>query len=166
MKTIVYIFLLSFIFIAQDGFGQGADAREKIEAARIALITERLGLTPEQAEKFWPVYNEYDQQRRELARQLQDARQQVDVNNMTEEQSRNLMDLGLNIRERQVQLERQYAQRLTNVISAQQLLSLKKAEDDFRRMILRRLEERKEQQLRREDMRNRREEILRNRSNN
>jgi hypothetical protein len=166
MKTTVYIFLLSFFFIAQDGFGQGGDAREKIEAARIALITERLGLTPEQAEKFWPVYNEYDQQRRELARQLQDARQQVDVNNMTEEQSRNLMDLGLNIRERQVQLERQYAQRLTNVISAQQLLSLKKAEDDFRRMILRRLEERKEQQLRREDMRNRREEILRNRSNN
>lgn len=166
MKTTVYMLLLSMFFIFHDGFGQRGDAREKIEAARIALITERLGLTPEQAEKFWPVYNEYDQQRRDLARQLQDARQQVDLDNMTEEQSRNLMDLGLRIRERQVQLERQYAQRLTDVISAQQLLSLKKAEDDFRRMILRRLEERKEQQLRREDMRNRREEVLRNRSNN
>ncbi len=30
-------------------------AREKVEAARIALITNRLGLSPGQAEKFWPI---------------------------------------------------------------------------------------------------------------
>jgi hypothetical protein len=166
MKTAVYILIFSFFFIARPAFGQGNDAREKIEAARIALITERLGLSSEQAQKFWPVYNEYDQQRRDLARQLQDARSQADVNQMTEEQSQNLMDFAMSIRERQVQLEKHYAQRLTNVISAQQLLSLKKAEDDFRRMILRRLEERKEQQMRREGMRDRREEVLRNRSKN
>ena len=29
--------------------------RQKVEAARIGLISERLGLTPAQAEKFWPV---------------------------------------------------------------------------------------------------------------
>jgi len=150
----------------QEGFSQGNDAREKIEAARIALITERLGLTPEEAQKFWPVYNEYDQQRRGLSRELQNARNQVDLDNMNEEQSKNLMNKALDIKERQVQLEKQYAQRLTNIISAQQLLMLKKAENDFRKMILRRLEERKIQQLRREQLRNRREEILRNRSNN
>jgi hypothetical protein len=76
------------------------------------------------------------------------------------------MNLSLNIKERQVQLEKQYSQRLMNVISSQQLLSLKKAEDDFRKMILRRLEERKRQQLQREQLRNRREDIIRNRSNN
>ncbi|MBS0000693.1 MAG: hypothetical protein KFF73_17055 [Cyclobacteriaceae bacterium] len=166
MKTCMYILILSVFFISQQGFGQGNDAREKIEAARIALISERMGLTPEQAEKFWPVYNEYDQRRRELSRELQGARNEVDMNNITEEQSQQLMNLSLNVKERQLQLEKQYARRLTNIISSQQLLSLKKAEDDFRKMILRRLEERKEQQLRREQMRDRREDIIRNRSNN
>jgi hypothetical protein len=166
MKTYHYILTLLVFILCQKGFGQSNQAREKIEAARIALITERLGLTPEQAEKFWPVYHEYDQKRRELARDLQQARNQVDINNMTEEQSQELMKMSLDIREKQVQLEKQYAQRLTRVISAQQLLSLKKAEDDFRRMILRRLEERKNQQLNREQMRDRREDLMRNRGNN
>lgn len=166
MKTYKYILILFIFLLCEKGFGQANAGREKIEAARIALITERLGLTPEQAEKFWPVYNEYVQKRRGLARDLQQARNQVDINNMTEEQSQNLMKQSLDIRERQVQLEKQYAQRLTNVISAQQLLSLKKAEDDFRRMILRRLEERKNQQLNREQMRDRREDLMRNRGNN
>lgn len=166
MKTYKYILILLIFLLWQEAFGQGNDAREKIEAARIALITERLGLSPEQAEKFWPIYNEYDQKRRDLSRDLQRARNQVDINNMTEEQSQNLMNMSLDIRERQVQLEKQYAQRLTNVITAQQLLSLKKAEDDFRRMILRRLEERKNQQLNREQMRDRREDLMRNRGNN
>jgi hypothetical protein len=166
MKTIKYILILVLLGMIHKGFSQGNDARQKIEAARIALITERLGLTPEQAQKFWPIYNEYDQRRRDLLRELQSARNEVDINNITEEQSQNLMNLSLNIKERQIQLEKQYAQRLTNIISAQQLLSLKKAEEDFRKMILRRLEERKRQQLRREQLRNRREDILRNRSNN
>lgn len=166
MKTYKYILILLIFLLWQEAFGQGNDAREKIEAARIALITERLGLSPEQAEKFWPIYNEYDQKRRDLSRDLQRARNQVDINNMTEEQSQNLMNMSLDIRERQFQLEKQYAQRLTNVITAQQLLSLKKAEDDFRRMILRRLEERKNQQLNREQMRDRREDLMRNRGNN
>jgi hypothetical protein len=166
MKTYRYILILFIFLLCKEAFGQGNDAREKIEAARIALITERLGLTPEQAEKFWPIYNEYGQKRRDLSRDLQRARNQVDINNMTEEQSQNLMNMSLDIRERQVQLEKQYAQRLTNVISSQQLLSLKKAEDDFRRMILRRLEERKNQQLNREQMRDRREDLMRNRGNN
>jgi hypothetical protein len=166
MKTYKYILILFIFLLCERGFGQANEGRERIEAARIALITERLGLTPEQAEKFWPVYNEYVQKRRGLARDLQQARDQVDINNMTEEQSQNLMKHSLDIRERQVQLEKQYAQRLTNVISAQQLLSLKKAEDDFRRMILRRLEERKNQQMNREQMRDRREDLMRNRGNN
>lgn len=166
MKTYQYILILFIFFSFQKGFGQGNDAREKIQAARIALITERLGLSPEQAEKFWPVYNEYTQKRRALSKDLQQARNQVNINQMTEEQSQNLMNMSLDIKERQIQLEKQYAQRLTNVISARQLLSLKKAEDDFRKMILRQLEERKIQQLNREQLRDRREDLMRNRGNN
>ncbi len=33
--------------------------REKIEALRIAFISQQLNLTPDEAQKFWPVYNAY-----------------------------------------------------------------------------------------------------------
>ncbi|MDB5282722.1 MAG: hypothetical protein JWO06_1797, partial [Bacteroidota bacterium] len=32
---------------------------EKVEALRIAYITQQLNLTPAEAQKFWPVYNVY-----------------------------------------------------------------------------------------------------------
>jgi len=43
---------------------------------------------------------------------------------------------------------------------------LRKAEEDFRKMIIQRLEDRKRQQLRREQMINRREELQKNKGNN
>ena len=166
MNTKIICFIIPFLFLYQLSVGQDRDARQKIESARIALITERLGLTPEQAEKFWPIYNEYNNQRRNLVQELQEARRNVDMQNLSEEQGQALMKHGLDIKERQLQLEKQYSQRLTQVISTQQMLKLRKAEDDFRKMIIQRLEERKLQQIRQEQMINRREELMKNRGNN
>jgi hypothetical protein len=36
-----------------------ANQREKVESMRIAFITHRLNLTPDEAKAFWPVYNSY-----------------------------------------------------------------------------------------------------------
>jgi hypothetical protein len=164
-KKLIFIFV-PLLFLYQLTFGQGKDARQKIESARIALISERLGLSPEQAEKFWPIYNEYNNHRRNLVQELQTARSNIDMENLTEEQGQALMKLGLDIRERQLRLEKTYSQRLTKVISTQQVLSLRQAEEDFRKMIIRRLEERKRQQMRREQMIDRREELQKNKGYN
>jgi hypothetical protein len=143
----IYIFIIvPLLLFCQLASGQDREARQKIESARIALITDRLGLTPEQAERFWPIYNEYNNHRRNLVQELQEARGKVDMQNLSEEQGQALMKLGMDIKERQLQLEKTYAQRLNQVITTQQILSLRKAEEDFRRMIIQRLEERTDDQ--------------------
>jgi len=162
-----FIFIIvPLLFFFQISFGQNRDARQKIESARIALITDRLGLTPDQAEKFWPIYNEYNIHRKNLVQEMQGARKEVDMNNLSEEQGKALMKLGLDIKERQLQLEKTYSERLTDVISTKQMLSLRKAEDDFRKMIIQRLEDRKRQQMRRDQMINRREQLMKDKGNN
>lgn len=40
--------------------------REKLDAYRIGFFTKKLSLTPDEAEKFWPVYNDYQKQRNSL----------------------------------------------------------------------------------------------------
>ena len=112
------------------------------------------------------MYNEYNQQRRALVQEMQEVRKGMDMNNLTEEQSRQLMDLGLKMKERQLGLEKQYSKQMTDVITNQQMLSLRKAEEDFRKMLIQRLEERKRQQMQMDQMKQRREEYLRNRGNN
>lgn len=123
-------------------FAQNGDAREKIESAKIALITERLGLSPDQAEKFWPVYREYTLQREEVRKEFISARRQLDGDKLSEEQSQKLLQMGMQLKERELNIDRNYSERLTKVISSRQMLELRKAEQDFKRMLLDRLQQR------------------------
>lgn len=152
-----YGILILLMVLALPGWSQDPDAMKKIEAARIALITERLELTPEQAEKFWPLYREYSSQREGLRKEFAEARREVKPDGMTEEESKKLLAKGLEIKERQLVLEKAYSEKFNTVITTRQILLLRKAEDDFRQMLLDRLEQRREQRdrmQRREDLKN------------
>jgi hypothetical protein len=161
LPVTLIIFLTAIPLLAQQQDAEpvirNKEAMEKIQSARIALITSRLGLTPEQAQKFWPIYNEYLEKRRGLARELNQDRQTADPNKMTDRQSQQLMEQSMKIKQQMLDLEKDYSQRLQKVITNQQLLELRKAEQDFRRMIIERLQQRKMQQMRREQMMQRRD---------
>ena len=86
MKKLLYIlFFMTLLGVS----AQGPEARKKIEAAKIALITERLDLTPEQAEKFWPIYREFGTKRKEIRRDLDAARKNFDPNKSDIERDHN-----------------------------------------------------------------------------
>ncbi len=162
--------LFTFLILGFMGFystlsAQNKAAMRKIESARIALITERLGLSPAQAERFWPIYNEYSTQRRQIRNQWTEARKGVDPQTMTEQQSQQMMNLRFEVKQKELNLEKDYAKRLREVISSQQILSLRNAEDDFKRMLLQRIEQRRRQQLN-QDRIKQRQEYMRKQGNN
>lgn len=128
-------------------------ARERVEAARIAMISNRLGLTPDQAEKFWPIYREFALKRTEMRQEFRRAQSGLDPNNPDPAKQQELINLGLQIKQRELDLEKDYSGRILRVISAQQLISLRKAEMDFRQMILNQLQQRRALQQRREQFR-------------
>lgn len=145
-------YLLLIIMLASSAlYAQNEADMQKIQSARIALITERLDLTPEQAEKFWPLYREFLQERSDLRQELQQARGNVRKEDLTEEQSKELLELGLRLKEREAQLDRKYSERLSKVIDSRQILALRKAEEDFRRMLLQRIDEQRELRQRIQD---------------
>jgi hypothetical protein len=143
--------------------------REKINAARIALISEKLKLTPAQAEKFWPVYREFTEQRMALRKQFREAEQHQDAAKPKADRDQELIKLGLQLKQQNLDLEKNYSDRLLKVISAQQLLTLPKAEEEFRRMLLQRLQDRQDMRdMRRENrdnIRNKLEQRAREKNN-
>ncbi|MFM8739976.1 MAG: Spy/CpxP family protein refolding chaperone [Cytophagales bacterium] len=145
---------------------QDPKARDKIQAARIALISEKLKLTPAQAEKFWPIYREFTEQRADLRKQFREAERNQDVNKTKADREQRLIRLGLELKQQNVDLEKKYSERLLNVISAQQLLTLPKAEQEFTRILMQRLQERQEmREQRQEMMKNRMEQRQREKNN-
>ena len=149
-----HIIIVLCLFLAFSMQGQS----DKIESARIAYITQKLDLSPEEAQKFWPVYNQFSKERFALRREYLQARQQYRNGQLTDEESKELLQLGLQIKEREVQLERKYTEKLNKVVSNRQLVALRKAEEDFKRLLLERLKKRKETQ---ERFQNRREREFR-----
>src|SRR5260221_12101410 len=61
--------LISFVIVCGLAKAQNEQPAEpppqkeqNIEALKVAFISRELNLTPEEAEKFWPVYNQYAQE--------------------------------------------------------------------------------------------------------
>lgn len=164
MNKIFSLLLLLFMglpALAQEEsepFENDPKAREKIKAAHAAYITERLGLTPEEAEKFWPVYREFAQKRQQLREQFRDARQKG-IN------EKELIDLDLRIKQQELDLEKDYSGRLQKVITAQKLMNLRQAEGDFRKLLLRQIQQRQLQNERRQQLKERSQQRIQQRNN-
>ena len=66
MKT-KFILPIILLFISSVSFSQDfKEKREKVKALKVAYITEQLELTTEEAQKFWPLYNAFDDKQAEL----------------------------------------------------------------------------------------------------
>jgi len=166
MKAFATIIFLSLITVA--AFGQDEDlpqpqdkkVRDKIEAARIAYITDQLQLTPGEAEKFWPIYREFAERRREIRQQVRNT------SKTTPGQSdQDAVDQQFKAKQQELDLEKDYSGRLLKVISAQKLRSLPQAERRFRQMILDQIQRRQMQQDRQQNLRDRTQQQLQKRNN-
>ncbi len=115
-------------------------AREKMEAARVGMITTKLNLTTKQAQQFWPVYNEYRSKQDGLRKKMRalkkrEMKTDADYNKGLDEMLKN--------KEAEVALEKEYKDKFLKVISARQLMELFKAEREFKMMLLHKIEGRR-----------------------
>ena len=121
---------------SQTGQGRGQDARlEAIESRRIAFLTEKMSLTPDEARVFWPLYNEYNKKRDELSNAHRARWGNANVAAMSnEEAGRFAEDLIVHM-ERNAAIKREYHDKLKRILPAKKIALLYEAERDFNRML-------------------------------
>lgn len=164
MKTLkIFVFLLFTVpaFAQEDepeALQQDPKAQQKIKAAHAAYITERLGLTPGEAEQFWPIYREYVSKRQAIRQQFRDAKR-------SGQDEKSLLDLDLKVKQQQLDLEKDYSGKLQKVITPQKLMNLRQAEGDFRKLILRQIQQRNQNIERRQQQQDRSQKRLQQRNN-
>lgn len=160
ITTLLFLTVIGFGCIAQPGGpepGQQPDpkAQERINNLRIAYLTDRLNLTTEQAEKFWPIYREFAEHRRSELQRVRSAQSEMDPKSPDAEKQRRLANLSLEVKQNVLNLEKDYSDKLLKVITAEQLNNLRRAETDFRDM----LQQRRLNQQRRENFRERNQRL-------
>jgi len=144
---ILSLMLLFTLFSTATALAQRPSGEEmqKIQDAKIAIITNRLNLSPEQATGFWPVYNEYSQKRKDIHRAQRKIINDKKAEGKTDDQVLNNLKEVQELKQKELDLEKEYQNRFLKVISASQVIELYKAERTFNDMLIQRLKQRKEQ---------------------
>ncbi|MCD0471489.1 sensor of ECF-type sigma factor [Flavobacterium sp. JAS] len=134
----IILFLVSFSFYAQNG--KTDEKREKIKAYKVSFLTTELELTSTEAEKFWPIYNAYDDKQFELKHQkMKMYLQRLDddnINSISEKEATSLLSQMEGTDKELYLLRVKYNSDLKKILSAKKILKLKKSEDDFNRKLL------------------------------
>lgn len=143
MKTIpligIMMLTMSTFVLAQPGGER--PKQQKVEELKIAFITSELNLTSEEAQKFWPVYNEMSEKlkgekkkQREIAR---DIRENAESLSDGDYQKKSEAYLESNIRE--AQIKKEYHGKIAAVIGYKKATKLLSLEQRFKRELLNRL---------------------------
>lgn len=134
----ILLFLTSFSFYAQNE--KTKQKLEKIKAYKVSFLTADLELTPAEAEKFWPLYNTYEDKQYKLRhekmktylRKLNDDT----INSISEKEAEILLSQIESTNRELYLLKKNYIISLRKVLPAKKILKLKKSEKDFNRKLL------------------------------
>lgn len=114
--------------VAQDTLPEpNPKAEEKIKSLEVAFISRKLDLTPEEAQKFWPVFNEY---KKEIRKIHQEHRKNPNADVLEMEQ--NLINT-----------RKKYRDQFTGVIGQARMNDFFKAEHQFKAVLLNKIKERR-----------------------
>lgn len=133
-KILILILLVTTGMYAQRGAG-----KERIKALKTAHITEALDLTSAEAEKFWPVYNNHEDQMDDIKRQRRMDVMSIakgDMSTLNDADADRLIDKMLEYQKREMQLQITFIEDIRKVIPAQKVIRLHRAEEDFKRKLV------------------------------
>lgn len=134
MRILIIFFLFFF------SFSQAQESRhEKIRALKTAFITDKLNLTSQEAQKFWPVYNEFEKQFYEIRSKrgkevYMVLREQWD--DLSDDKANQLIDKHLSLEFQELRLLKERTEALRKVIPPKKIIRLNKAEEDFKQELL------------------------------
>ena len=132
------VLLLAAAPVAQAQDGRKGQRLAQLENAKIAFITNRVVLTQDQAQKFWPLYNEFSTRRRDLNRNGRLLRREV-PDSMSDQQIRDNFNQSFALRQQELSLEKEYFDKFQKVISLRQVAQLFLAERDFTKEVIKRV---------------------------
>ncbi|MBK9224627.1 MAG: sensor of ECF-type sigma factor [Flavobacterium sp.] len=133
---------LILFLITLNGFAQSRfkEKKEQIRALKIAFITDELKLTTDEATKFWPLYNNFEEKQRELKQQkirsYMKRFESGEVEKMSDKEATNFLNQMENTEDEMYQLRKKFVSNLKDILPPIKIIKLKKVEEDFNRKLL------------------------------
>lgn len=125
--AIIFSIFTVFQLSAQDQ-DKKAVMKEKMKAKNEAFITSKLDLSEAEAAKFWPIYNAYKAERKELRSQFNYKANK----DLTEKEANEALNQMLNYKTKDLDLQKNYIAKLKEVLPATKVATLMSSERQFK----------------------------------
>lgn len=142
--TIMFAFLLVAGTIFSQGKGElRKEQREKVERLKIAYITERLDLSSEEAQMFWPLYNDREKEIRSIKEGMKPDLKKLKNNEViSEAEFLEILSNGVEGKKKEAEAMESFLKNSLPILGLERTILLIDMDKEFRRKMKERLDER------------------------
>jgi len=137
LTIIALLFIFPFLAMAQRPDNK---KREEIESYKIAYLTQKLELSPEEAKIFWPIYNDYQKEqadlRKERGQKMISFKKMPEIDDMTDSEVQALIVNDFDFKQRDLNLEKKYYAKLKSSLPIKVIGKYYRAQETFKRELL------------------------------
>lgn len=128
-----YLFILFSLLLmqvyAQDG--------SRIEQAKIGYITNKLNLSSTEAEKFWPLYNEYKSKIKAIRKEMRmDMKEIQNLDAISDKEAETTLNDIISSEQRTLDLKKEYFVKFKQILPIKKVILLVRAEREFNKEVL------------------------------
>ncbi len=140
------IILVSVVFFSffslqpaksQNPGGRGYQEKlERIKAQKVAFFTEHIGLTPAEAEKFWPVYNAYQEKKDAIALARRKTLMAYHTEGLSDREIEKIADQYIAYQVEEANLDAEYLVKFKKILPVKKVMDMYIAENQFKYYLL------------------------------
>ena len=120
--------------------------QERLKEQKEKFLKERLQLSEEQDGKFFSLYEEFNMKRRDMRIEMSQNRLGLKKSSLSDAEAKKIIETELRLKKELVGLEEEYYKKYSGVLSSKQIIELYRAEDDFNKIMMQRLNNRPNRQ--------------------
>ena len=142
MKNLI---ILLFVFLTNFSFSQNESKNDKVEAMKIAFLTNKLNLTAKEAQLFWPLYNEYSQKMDVLRIAKKSEYDEIKSKNSTptDKEIESYMEEVFLTKQKELDLQKEYYNKYVKILPVKKVAQLYRSENQFKKELLRIIKDKK-----------------------
>lgn len=137
-SRIIIFLIISFTLFSIACKPKHEKSEEMLKVEKIAFFTQKLNLTSQEAENFWPVYNEYWQRKNQIIDNKRTAMKYCsdNIEKMTNEEIIKYADMYINFQKQESDLLIEFNEKFKNVLPPSKVLKLYQTDYDFKTYLL------------------------------
>lgn len=126
---------------AQPG-PRGKEAKERMEAFKIAYFTDKLQLTPEESKVFWPLYNQFEKEQESLREKYDLKGKKLEL--MSDDEVEDFVMGQVQMAEDRAKIHRDYVERFKQILPIRKVAMLQQVNREFKRALLKEIRKRRQ----------------------